>query len=131
MEKTWKPQIAGILSIVGGVIGLFASLGTLITIIVLGTTEQWVGDWGMYWIPFNVISILWAIGIPMFICGVVATTGGIFAVQRKCFPMALAGSIAAFFPAWIFGLASVIFTAISHDEFGTEGRAVVAAEKSN
>ena len=118
MNKTWKPQIAGILSIVGGVIGLLASLGILIAIVVLGTTEQWIGDWGMYWVPYNVISILWAVGIPMFICGIVAVIGGIFTVQRKCFPMALAGSIAAFFPVWIFGLTSVILTATSHDEFG-------------
>ena len=124
MNKTWKPQIAGILSIVGGVIGLFACLGILIAITALGATQQWMGDWGMYWIPFNVISILWAIGIPMFVCGVVAVTGGIFAVQRKYFPMALAGSIAAFFPVWIFGLASVILTATSHDEFGTEVKTV-------
>lgn len=128
MNKTWKPQIAGILSIVGGVIGLLASLGILIAIVVLGTTEQWIGDWGMYWVPYNVISILWAVGIPMFICGIVAVIGGIFTVQRKCFPMALAGSIAAFFPAWIFGLASVILTATSHDEFGTEVKTVT--EKS-
>ena len=128
MNKTWKPQIAGILSIVGGVIGLFACLGILIAITALGATQQWMGDWGMYWIPFNVISILWAIGIPMFVCGVVAVTGGIFAVQRKYFPMALAGSIATFFPVWIFGLASVILTATSHDEFGTEVKTVV--EKS-
>jgi len=118
MNKTWKPQIAGILSIVGGVVGLLASLGILIAIVVLGTTEQWMGDWGMYWVPYNVISILWAVGIPMFICGIVAVIGGIFTVQRKCFPMALAGSIAAFFPAWIFGLGAVVFIATSHDEFG-------------
>ena len=120
MNKTWKPQIAGILSIVGGVIGLLASLGILIAITALGFTEQWMGNWGTFGIPYNVISILWAVGIPMFVCGVVSIIGGIFAVQRKCWGMVLAGSIAAFFPAWILGLVSIVLTATSHDEFGTE-----------
>jgi hypothetical protein len=56
----------------------------------------------------------------MFICGVLAIVGGVFAVQRKNYGMALTGAIAALFPAAIFGLGAIVFTAISRDEFGTE-----------
>jgi hypothetical protein len=120
VDKTWKPQIGGILAIVGGVIGLFASMGLFIAISALNFTEDWMGRWGMYDIPINITSILLAIAIPFCVCGIIAVIGGIFAVQRKCWGMALAGSIAAFFPAWILGLGAVVFIAISHDEFGPQ-----------
>jgi hypothetical protein len=130
MEKTWKPKTAGILSIVGGVIGLLASLGILIAITALGITEDFMGDWGMYGLPINIVPILCTVGIPMFICGVVAIGGGILGIQRKCFGLALAGSIAAFFPVWVLGLASVILTAISHDEFGQSENTAMVTEKT-
>ena len=114
MNKTWKSQVGGILAIIGGVIGLLASMGILIAITVLNT----IWSWGL--LPINVIGILWIILVPMFICGVLAIIGGIFAVQRKKYGMALTGAIAALFPGWIFGLGAIVFTAISRDEFGTE-----------
>jgi hypothetical protein len=114
MNKTWKSQVGGILAIVGGVIGLLGCMGLLIAITVLGTVWQW----GL--MPVNVIGILWIILVPMFICGVTAIIGGIFAIQRKYYGMALTGAIAALFPAAIFGLGAIVFTAISRDEFGTE-----------
>ena len=129
MNKTWKSQVGGILAIIGGVIGLLGCMGLLIAITVLGTVWQW----GM--MPVNVIGILWIILVPMFICGVLAVIGGIFAVQRKNYAMALTGAIAALFPGWIFGLGAIVFTAISRDEFGTETKPAVspaaAAEKTN
>jgi hypothetical protein len=131
MEKTWKPQIAGILSIVGGVIGLFGSLGILIAILAVGITGNWAQDWGFGWLPFNVFSILWALAIPMFICGVAAIAGGIFALLRKAWGMALAGSIAAFFPAWILGLGSIILIATSRDEFGKQNKPMIVNQKTN
>ncbi|MDD5190587.1 MAG: hypothetical protein PHE50_06045, partial [Dehalococcoidales bacterium] len=109
MKKTWKPQTAGILTIVSGVIGLLASFGMLIAIAAVGSAGHWVNDWNGYYEP-NVLAILWTIGIPMFLSSVVALVGGIFAVQRKFWGMALAGSIAAFFPTFVLGLLAVIFT---------------------
>ena len=131
MEKTWKPQISGILSIIGGVIALFGSLAMLIAILAVGITGNWARDWGFGWLPFNIFSILWAIGIPMFVCGIVAITGGICALQRKAWGMALAGSIAAFFPAWILGLGSVIFIATSRDEFEKRENTIMMDQKAN
>jgi hypothetical protein len=129
MDKTWKSQVGGILAIVGGVIGLLGCMGLLIAITVLGTIWQW----GL--MPVNVIGILWIILVPMFICGVLAIVGGVFAVQRKNYGMALTGAIAALFPAAIFGLGAIVFTAISRDEFGTESKpavkSVTAVEKTN
>jgi hypothetical protein len=129
MDKTWKSQVGGILAIVGGVIGLLGCMGLLIAITVLGTVWQW----GL--MPVNVIGILWIILVPMFICGVTAIIGGICAVQRKYYGMALAGAIAALFPGWIFGIGAIVFTAIGRGEFltetKTENKQVAAAEKTN
>jgi len=44
--------------------------------------------------------------------------GGIYALQRKIWGLALAGSIAAFFsPSWVLGVAAIVFTALSKNEF--------------
>ena len=129
MDKTWKSQVGGILAIVGGVIGLLGCMGLLIAITVLGTVWQW----GL--MPVNVIGILWIILVPMFICGVTAIIGGVCAVQRKYYGIALAGAITALFPGWIFGIGAIVFTAIGRGEFVTETKPeikqVAAAEKTN
>ena len=129
MDKTWKSQVGGILAIIGGVIGLLACMGLLIAITVLGTVWQW----GL--MPINVIGILWIILVPMFICGVTAIIGGVCAVQRKYYGIALAGAITALFPGWIFGIGAIVFTAIGRGEFVTETKPeikqVAAAEKTN
>lgn len=130
MKKTWKPQVAGILSIVGGVIGLFGSLGIMIAIAAIDGSQHWINDFNGYWDVGNVIPILWAIGIPIFVCSVLSIVGGIFAIQRKVFGLALTGAITAFIPVWIFGLLSVIFLALSHDEFNPENKTVVTGEKA-
>jgi hypothetical protein len=127
MEKTWKSQVGGILAIVGGVIGLLGCMGLLIAITVLGTIWQW----GL--MPVNVIGILWIVLVPMFVCGVTAIIGGICAVQRIHYGLALAGAIAALFPGWIFGIGAIVFTAIGRGEFvteiKTEAKQLAAAEK--
>jgi hypothetical protein len=129
MEKAWKSQVGGILAIIGGVIGLLGCMGLLIAITVLGTVWQW----GL--LPVNVIGILWIILVPMFLCGVTAIIGGICAVQRKHYGMALAGAITALFPGWIFGIGAIVFTAIGREEFVTETKTEIkqtaAAEKTN
>ncbi|HJX35958.1 MAG TPA: hypothetical protein VJ280_03270, partial [Dehalococcoidales bacterium] len=100
-----------------------------IAITVLGT----VWRWGL--MPINVIGILWIILVPMFICGVTAIIGGVCAVQRKHYGIALAGAITALFPGWIFGIGAIVFTAIGRGEFVTETKPeikqVAAAEKTN
>lgn len=129
MHKTWKPQTAGILTIIGGLVGLLASFGILIAITALGTIGNWTNEWVVNGDVFTAISILCVIGIPMFFCGVVALIGGIFALQKKYWGVALAGAIAAFFPVWVIGLLAVIFTATSRDEFNPAARPISVVEK--
>jgi len=85
MEKTWKPTTAGILCIVAGIIVAVPG------IVVLASTEM--------------------LGAPSIVPGIIAIIGGIHALKRKRWGLALAGAICALFgPAGflvIFGLLAV------------------------
>ena len=70
-----------------------------------------------YWMPVNVLGILWTITLPLLVLGALALVGGVFALQRRRWGWALAGSIAAFFPFGLLGLLATIFTAMSKEEF--------------
>jgi hypothetical protein len=61
--------------------------------------------------------ILISIMVPFIILGIVALVGGIYAIRRQSWGMALAGAIAAFLPSSILGILAIIFVAISKNEF--------------
>jgi hypothetical protein len=61
-------------------------------------------------------AILPLFSIPL-ILGILAIIGGIYALHRKKSGLALTGSIAAFLPFSLLGLASIILIALSKDEF--------------
>ena len=105
MERTWKPTTAGILSIVAGAIGLIAG----IVVAGLGeTVGALTGFWG-----------LGAIGAPLIVIGIVAIVGGVFALRRRIWGLALAGAICALFPppVAILGILAIIFVAMGKREF--------------
>ena len=58
-----------------------------------------------------------ALAVPLLLVSLLAIIGGIYALQRKKWGLALAGSIAAFFPSPPLGIAAIVFTAISQDDF--------------
>jgi hypothetical protein len=108
MERPWRPLTAGILDLVSGVGMLFICFwlvlaGGITTIIT--TVPPWVP------------SLLFGIAIPFALLSVLAVIGGIFAIQRKVWGLALAGAIAAFFCFFVFGIVAIIFTALSRNEF--------------
>jgi hypothetical protein len=109
MQKTWKPLVGGILTIICGSIGIIT--GSIITI--LGGSISWIAG-----IPF--ISKLFTLfGSPIIILGAVAIAGGIYAIKRKLWGLALAGSICAFLipPPFILGIVALVFIIISKEEF--------------
>jgi len=110
MEKTWKPTTAGLLSIIGG--GLGVILG--IVLIVVGTVAgQVLAGLGVPFVGKLVVGTL-AVGL---ILGIVAIVGGIYALRRQKWGLALAGSICALFPWWILGIPAIIFVILGKDEF--------------
>lgn len=109
-HKTAKPVVAGALSIFAGACSLLGVLGIFIAIIVLSFP-------GSEELPINISLILWVIAIPLAVVGILAIIGGIFNLQRKSWNWALVGSIASIFPAFYLGIASVVLTALSKNEF--------------
>src|SRR4030042_1079491 len=96
MEKTWKPTTAGILGIIAGVVGVI--LG--IVLAVLGTTGG--GFLAIFGLPALGGIVAGASAIPL-ILGILAIVGSIYALTRKRWSLALAGSICSLFCVWFLG----------------------------
>ena len=105
VQKTWMPTTAGILSIVAGAFNLIAG-------IVVASLSEWIGTLAGFW-GFG------AIGAPLIVIGIVAIVGGIFALRRNIWGLALAGAICALFPppVIVLGILAIIFLALSKREF--------------
>ncbi len=104
MEKTWKPTAAGICSIIGGVINL---IWGLVFAVLGGITGA---PFGMGW--------LGAIGAPAIVFGIIAIVGGIYALKRNVWGLALAGAICALIgPAGILGILAIVFVIMGKGEF--------------
>ena len=103
MERTWKGTTAGILTIIGGIIGIAAG-----GVALLGTS--FIGDLlGM--------GFLAGIGGGLLALGILALVGGIFALRRKSWGFSLAGAIFAMFPIIPLGVLAIIFISLAKKEF--------------
>lgn len=103
-ERTWKPTTAGILCIIAGAIAVISG----IVVAVLG------GIGGMF------IGMGWlsAIGAPIIILGTIDIVGGIYALRRRIWGLALAGSICALLGPWaLLGVLAIIFVSLGKGEF--------------
>jgi hypothetical protein len=98
------PVTAGILTIIAGVVDFLVGL----IVGAIGHTFGFItGVWG-----------LGAFGMPHIILGIIAVIGGVFALQRKAWLMALIGAICALmWPLSLFGILAIIFVALSQKEF--------------
>jgi len=107
MEQNWKPTTAGILCIIAGASGVVSG----IVVAVLG------GIIGIFF------GVAWtgALGVPSIVLGIIAILGGIYALRRKVWGLALAGSICAlisgFFIFKILGILAIIFVSLGKGEF--------------
>jgi zinc-ribbon domain len=89
--QTWKPTIAGALTISAGYISL------------------------IFGIVFVTRPPLFVVGVPAIIAGVVALAGGLCSVRRRAWGLALAGSICSV-PCWL-GIPAIILIVLSKREF--------------
>ncbi len=116
MEKTWKPTTAGILNIVSGalslILGFILLIGLLAFIIIGGTAFSFIQE-----IPRWAFPLLLAMLIPSTLINILSIVGGVFELQRKMWGLALAASIATFFQSFFLGIAAIIFTVMSKNEF--------------
>jgi len=104
--------IAGILDIVCGALAFVGVLFMTIGIIILANDPYRHGpdelDPLVFVVPFAAAAA---------ILGTLAIAGGIYALRRKRWGMALTGAIAALLPWTAMGIAALILTVLSRDEF--------------
>ena len=124
MGNTWKPTTAGVLNIISGIISLIVVFGLIIAILFLASTgnspffEGMFTDFEAGGVALSfVITVLVILTVIYAITGILPLIAGIFALQRKKWGLALAGSIIAIFGTFLLGLLATIFTALSKDEF--------------
>ena len=98
VSKTWKPITAGIFDLLSSPFVLSQALGgALQGHLVIGQIAMWV---------FTIL-------------GITAIVGGIFAIRRKIWGLALAGSICASISlfTWYLGIAAIVLTLLAKKEF--------------
>jgi len=117
MERTWRPTTAGILTIIAGCWGILGcygiDMGSQLAIGGIG-----LGAWGG--ILRGLEPIVAAFGYAGIAFGIVALIGGIYAMRRKVWGLALAGAILAIplLPlGTVLGILSVIFVSRGKKEF--------------
>ena len=117
--RTWKPVVAGVLNIVSGVLSLLGFLGVIAGIIAVGSGPFfWDSIPGLGPLEVGFMqSVLVIMAIFLAVVGILPLLGGIYALQRRKWALALAGSIAAIFGSALLGILATIFTALSKDEF--------------
>ena len=121
MEKTWKPTAAGILSIVAGIVGGITGLVAVVIIFLAGGLLQFFLQIASE--PYQEIpDVVWfhpGFLIAILVIAVVAIVGGICALKRRIWGLALAGAICALVPFVIPGILAIVFVSQSKREFGS------------
>jgi hypothetical protein len=116
MEKTWKPTAAGILTIIAGFLGLLIGLALAVGLGIMGSLA-----WVIPGFP-GVAGFLALLPVPGIILSIVAIIGGIYAIRRRVWGLALAGAICALlftvpFLGWILAVLAIIFVSLGKREF--------------
>jgi hypothetical protein len=122
VAKTWKPTVAGILDIVGGALSILGASAVFLGILFFIPISRSAGpgpvpEMGCWMIPGILEAILLIAAVYFIVVGVLPIIGGVYALRRKKWRLALAGSIAAIFGSCVLGILATIFTAMSRDEF--------------
>jgi len=101
--KVWKSVAGGVLSIIAGIIGIGG--GAIVSLM-----GEFVSDSGglLGFEPF---------GVPTIILGIVAFVGGIFALRRRVWWLALIGAIFAIPCMPVLGGLAIFFIALADGEF--------------
>ena len=140
MQRTWKPATAGILSIIAGAIGI----GRGIFVVVLGgfiaslsglaasEASDLIEEWAAIMVPgiTNIPEIvsralgtastfIIVLGVLSLAFGIVALIGGIYAIKRRAWGLALTGAILSLPSAALLGVLSIIFVSLGKEEFAS------------
>ncbi len=111
--KTWKPTVAGILSIIAGIGQVIGGI-----VFVMGSTflAQFTGIEFIGGVIGQFGGFLASIAALLIISGAIAVAGGIYALRRRFWELALIGSVCAL-PSFVFGIPAIIFEFMAEGEF--------------
>ncbi len=114
MERTWRPTAGGILCIIAGAINVLVGLvvaGGLAAIGLLGLDMD---------LPLPLAEMPWlsVLGVPLVILGIVSIIGGAYALKRRLFGLALAGTILVTITGnLLYGTLAIVFVSLGKGEF--------------
>ncbi len=114
MLRAWKSKAAGVMSIIAGMIGIG---GGVIVSLMGDFVSESGGIFGFE--PF---------GVPTIILGIVAVVGGIFALRRRVWWMAVIGAIFAIPCMPVLGTLAIILIALADQEFASLSGAETESE---
>ena len=120
METTWKPIAAGILNITVGLLNVIGMFVLIMLLVAFGgglLALSRIADLIPIWISGIVQGVMIIVALIIGIMGALPLIGGIYAVQRKNWRLALTGSIVAILSALPLGITSTVLIALAKDEF--------------
>ena len=126
VPKSWKPTTAGILCIISGALRAFSVIVLIIVITAVDTWRFLLALIPPEELPFVAPMVNAALIVLLVVSAIetiVPIIGGVYAIQRRKWGWALAGSIIAIvsgFPmgiASVMGVVSTIFVAMAKEEF--------------
>ncbi len=121
-DRTWRPTVGGLLSILAGSWNLLLGLGAVIGGTFFPSLTPTFGG-----VTGGISTTGIAAGVFFIVIGLISIIGGAYALARRGWPIALAGSIIALFPSplilpFIMGIFSLIFNVLGHREFWAKSK---------
>jgi len=119
-QQIWKPTTAGILNLVTGALSVMETIGIIIALVAFDIVAT-----SFYIIPAQELELVLPLVNTILIGALILSIlhaifpiiGGIYALKRRRWGWALAGSIIAIIAIFPFGIASTILVAIAKEEF--------------
>lgn len=113
MERTAKPVIAGVLNIITGSLGLMYALSVFLVFYVLDIGINY------YYLVFPefISAFILAAVIIISLFSLLVLVSGLYALERRYWGLALAGSIVAVIGLFVLGIPALVLIALSRDEF--------------
>lgn len=118
-NTTPKTTIAGVLDIIAGVMALVGTC-VLLLIGVVGTgaiSTAGIHEPEAAKFAYLPIALFGPLAVLCFFIGVLAVIGGIAAIRRRRYWLALVGSIAALFSFFPIGIPAIVLTVMAEREF--------------
>jgi hypothetical protein len=116
-SNKWMPTAGGVLNIISGIFGFIGSffLAFIAVVVNRAVAAGIIEDYPrLAELP---AAFFWFLAFILFVLSLITLLGGVLAVQRKAWGLALAGSICAILHSNILGIIATVFVAMSRSEF--------------